>query len=218
MLLIKKKEKEILPVELKIKNNENKEIKTILVNTVKEVEISKITKVVKWQQSNLRLGTHTTKDVSEINYSTKKLRKQKGGGCARARNKGAVHFRGGATIFGPDGRKYDYKINKKEKTLGLQHALSFKIKEQKFLVIENLNFDSGTVKAFLQFKKIFDIKTNSILFIDNEKNNFILKAINNLHESNFLPVMGINVLSVIKNDILICTEGALKVLNERGVL
>jgi large subunit ribosomal protein L4 len=99
--------KKLLSIKVDVKNRRNEIVKQISLNTLEEVQVEKIAKVVKWQQSNARVGTHNTKDVSELAYSTRKLRKQKGGGCARFRNKGAVQFRGGATIFGPDGRLYD---------------------------------------------------------------------------------------------------------------
>lgn len=207
----------MLQHKLDIKDNTNKVVSQVSVNLVK-VEIEKISKVIKWQQSKARLGTHNTKDVSEISYSTKKLRAQKGGGCARFRNKGAVQFRGGATIFGPDGRIYDYKINKKEKLLGLKHAISLKIDNKELLVIKDMNFKKSTVKEFLEFKKNYGIETNSVLLIDEEKSLTILRAINNIHEANFLPVVGVNVLSLINNKFVIMTENALKTLQTRGVL
>lgn len=207
-----------IDTKIAIKNNKNETVKQINVKVIENVEIAKIAKVIKWQQSKRRLGTHNTKDVSELAYSTKKLRKQKGGGCARFRNKGAVQFRGGATIFGPDGRKYDYKINKKEKMLGLQHAISLKIQKNEILLLDELNFKNSTVKDFLQFKKSHEIDTNSVLFIDTDKNSSILRSISNIHEANFLPVGGINVLSIIENEILICSEEALNKLQERGII
>jgi len=212
-------DKEVLNViSADVKNHKSEVVKKVSLTVLANWEMEKISKVVKWQQSIRRLGTHNTKDVSEIAYSTKKLRKQKGGGCARARNKGAVQFRGGATIFGPDGRKYDYKINKKEKVLGLKHALSLKVEKKELFILDTIDFTASTVKALLEFKKIHGIKTNSLLLVDSEKNEKILKSINNIHEANFLPVVGINVLSVVENQILIMSENALKTLQERGVI
>jgi large subunit ribosomal protein L4 len=208
----------MLQHKLDVKDHTNKVVNQITVNVVNKVEVEKISKVIKWQQSKIRLGTHNTKDVSEISYSTKKLRAQKGGGCARFRNKGAVQMRGGATIFGPDGRVYDYKINKKERVLGLQHALSLKIENKELLVVNEINFKNSTVKEFLQFKKGYGLDTNSVLLIDEEKSMTILKAISNIHEANFLPIVGINVLSLIDNKFVIITANALKALQERGVL
>ena len=199
-------------------NNKNETVKKIDIKLIEKVEIEKISKVIKWQQSKIRLGTHNTKDVSELSYSTKKLRAQKGGGCARFRNKGAVQMRGGATIFGPDGRVYDYQINKKEKVLGLQHAISLKAENNELIIVNEIDFKTSTVKEFISFKKSFNIDTNSVLLIDKEKSMTILRAISNLHETNFLPVVGINVLSLIDNKFLIITEGAVEALKERGVL
>lgn len=204
--------------KINVRNSKNENLKEISINVFDEISMEKISKIIKWQQSKARLNNTHTKDVSEVVYSTKKLRNQKGGGCARHRNKGAVQFRGGATIFGPEGRNYEYKINKKEKVLGLKHALSLKVKNSELLVVDEINFKNSTVKEFFNFKKIYNIDTNSILIIDEEKSLTILKAINNLYEPNFLPVVGINVLSIVKNQILIITEKALKVLQERGVL
>lgn len=202
---------------LEVKNQENKFLKNLEVSVIKNVEIEKIATVIKWQRSKKRLGTHTTKDVSEISYSTRKIRKQKGGGCARARNKGAPHFRGGATIFGPDGRKYTYSLNKKVRLLGLKHAISLKIKKKQIIILDKIDFNNR-VKSFKEFKSKLSIKTNSILMVDVEKNSKVLMAINNLSQTNFLPVIGINVLSILKNKLLICTENVIDVLKKRGVL
>jgi large subunit ribosomal protein L4 len=204
--------------KINIKNMKNENIKEEEINIFHEIKLEKISKVIKWQKSKKRLGNHNTKDVSEISYSTRKLRAQKGGGCARFRNKGAVQFRGGATIFGPDGREYDYKINKKERLLGLKHAISLKVKNKEVIIIDKLEFKNISVKEFLHFKKQLSLDTNSILFVDKTKNDNVLKSISNIVEANFLPIIGINVLSLIENKFLVCTEEAFRVLQKRGAL
>lgn len=216
-MLQTKDKKGSVQVNLNVHTN-GKTTRQITVNRLENIEVEKIAKYIRWQQSNSRSATYATKDVSELAYSTRKLRKQKGGGCARARNKGAVHFRGGATIFGPDERKHNLKMNKKERVLGLQHAMSLKIQENNIIIVEDLKFPTFTVKGFLEFKKQHGMTTNSILLMDVNKSNEVLQSINNIHEAHFLPVIGINVLSLVKSEIFVCTELALKALQERGVL
>ena len=208
-------------IHLEVKDNSDKIIKNIKIEVFENISKDKIAKVIRWQQSKARVGTHNTRDVSELSYSTRKLRKQKGGGCARFRNKGAPQFRGGATVHGPEGRKYTYSINKKERVLGLQHALAMKIEEKHFIVLSEFNTISGTVKSFLAFLQQHNIPRSSLLILDeqnNTNNTNILKSIRNIYKTNFLPVVGINVESIVRNNIIVCSENALMQLKERKVL
>lgn len=208
-------------IDLNVRDYSDKVIKNIEVKVFEKISNDKIAKVIKWQQSKARLGTHNTRDVSELSYSTKKLRKQKGGGCARHRNKGATQFRGGAKVHGPEGRKYDYSINKKERLLGLKHALGMKVHQNHFIVMQELNSINGTVKSFKAFLQQHKIPTESLLILDvagNENNLNILKSINNVYKANFLPTVGLNVESIVRNTMIVCSENALIQLKERGIL
>lgn len=219
MLFSNKKKPVVNICNLEIKDHHNKVKNNIEVNIFETIEKEKIAKVIRWQMAKARLGTHNTKDVSELAYSTKKLRKQKGGGCARFRNKGATQFRGGATVHGPDDRIYSYSINKKEKLLGLKHALGLKVHQKEILILEKIDLAS-TVRSLKEFctRYDLDLKKSSFLIIDNEKKENILKAINNIHNVNYLPLTGVNVQSIIKNEKLILSEDALMQLKAKGVL
>lgn len=207
----------VLTKSIEVVDAANNSTGNIEIKVFETISKEKIGKVIRWQQSKARLGTHMTKDVSQLAYSTKKIRKQKGSGTARARNKGATHFRGGATVHGPDHRQYEYIINKKEKLLGLQHAISAKVLNKEILILKEIRLD-GTVKSFKGFLKIHEINTQKILIVDKEKNSMILKSINNVYGVDFLPTMGLNVESVAKTTKLIFSENALMELKERGII
>ncbi len=200
-----------------VKGKDNKTESKIDLCFFEKISFERISEVLRWQMSKQREGTHQTKDVSQLSYSTKKLRKQKGGGVARARNKGATHFRGGATVHGPDDRKYEYHLNKKARVLGLKHSLSLKVKNEDLLIFKQIHMES-TVKSFKEFLKKNQIEEKKILFVDLEKQESILHAINNVHNVNFLPVIGLNVASIEKSRKIIFSENAILDLKKRGIL
>jgi large subunit ribosomal protein L4 len=104
---------------------------------------------VKQYLANQRQGTHKSKERNEIAGSTKKIKKQKGTGGARAGSIKSPLFRGGGRVFGPRPRDYSFKLNKKLKQLARKSALTYKAKENSVMVLENFSFDAPKTKNYM---------------------------------------------------------------------
>ena len=173
-------------------------------------------RVVTWQTSRKRLGTRKTKNRSEINGSTKKIMRQKGSGSARHRTKKVNLFRGGGTAFGPNVRDHSTKLPKKIRKLGLKTALSYKEKEKKIIIIDNLLLSKISTKEMS--KKLKKLKIKSALIIDSnakKKEKNLEKSIVNICNINFLPVVGMNVYDILKFNNLIISKDALVEVEKR---
>ena len=121
---------------------------------------------VKQYLANQRQGTHKAKERAEISGSTRKIKRQKGTGTARAGSIKSPLFRGGGRAFGPRPRDYGFKLNKKLKVLARKSALTYKSKEDGITVLEDFNFKAPKTKEFLQMLtslKLQDQKTLLVL-------------------------------------------------------
>jgi len=120
---------------------------------------------VKQYLANQRQGTHKAKERAEITGSTRKIKKQKGTGTARAGSIKSPVFRGGGRIFGPRPRSYSFKLNKTLKRLAKKSALSQKAKNNEILVLEDINFDSPKTKNFTSMLQDLGIEGKKSLFV-----------------------------------------------------
>jgi large subunit ribosomal protein L4 len=177
------------------------------------VRIDIMHRVVSWQRSKSRAGTHSTKEVGDVEGSTRKIYKQKGTGRARHGGIRAPQFRGGAVIFGPHPRSHAYSLNKKVRKLGLISALSLKKQEKSIIVLDELNIEGP--KASLMMQKLKALNVSAALIIDDVISSDVLNSVSNLPNVDALPVAGLNVLDILKHDKLILTVGALKKIEER---
>ena len=105
---------------------------------------------VKQHLANKRQGTHKAKERSELSGSTRKLRKQKGSGMARIGDINSPVLRGGARVFGPRPKDYNFKLNKKTKKLARKSALSYKVKDNNLFIVEDFNFEAPKTKNFIE--------------------------------------------------------------------
>jgi large subunit ribosomal protein L4 len=171
-------------------------------------------RVVEWQRSKRRAGTHKTKQIGEISGTSKKPYKQKGTGNARQGSLRSPQFRGGAVIFGPVVRSHEYGLPKKVRKLGLKVALSSKLLDKKLFVIDEARLDQA--KTSILSEKLSKIGINSALIIDGAilDNNFAL-AVNNLKNIDILPTQGANVYDILRHENLILTREAVARLEER---
>src|SRR5210317_1925875 len=126
---------------------------------------------VKQHLANKRQGTHKAKERADIVGSTRKIKKQKGTGTARAGSIKSPIFRGGGRIFGPRPRNYSFKLNKNVKRLARKSALSLQAKEQNILVVEDFNFEAPRTKSFIEVLEALGIENKKSLFVFGEKNN-----------------------------------------------
>lgn len=170
-------------------------------------------RMVSYQLSKRRAGTHKTKGISEISGTTKKPFNQKGGGRARQGSLRSPQFRGGATIFGPVVRSHAFDMPKKVRKLALKVALSAKAAEGKLVVLDKAAAAAPKTKALAaQFKAL---GWNSVLVIDNAvEGNFAL-ASRNIPHVDVLPEVGANVYDILRRDTLVLTKDAVAALEAR---
>lgn len=169
---------------------------------------------VKQFLANQRQGTHKTKDKSEIVGSTRKLKKQKGTGTARAGSIKSGVFRGGGRFFGPKPRNYSFKLNTKLKQVARRSALTYKANAGDITLLEEVKFEAAKTKDFISLEKALNVTDNKSLFVlaDNDKNFYLSSR--NLKKSQVLTVNELNTYSVLNADKLIFTENAIAKLND----
>ena len=126
---------------------------------------------VKRYLAHQRQGTHKAKERAEIAGSTRKIKKQKGTGTARAGSIKSPVFRGGGRIFGPRPKDYTQKLNKNVKRLARKSALSLKSKDKALLVVEDFNFDAPKTKDFVNVLKSLGIESKKSLIVLGDSNN-----------------------------------------------
>jgi len=169
---------------------------------------------VKQYLANQRQGTHKSKDKSEIVGSTKKLKKQKGTGTARAGSIKSGVFRGGGRFFGPKPRNYSFKLNKKLKDVAKRSALSYKAKGEEIILLEDVSFAAPKTKDFLAVTAALNVAGTKTLFVlGNEDKNFYLSS-RNIKSSQVINVADVNTYAVLNADKLVLTESAATKLNE----
>ena len=167
---------------------------------------------VKHHLANQRQGTHKAKERAEIARTTKKLKKQKGTGGARAGSMKSPVFVGGCRVFGPRPRDYDFKLNKKVKDLARKSILSAKASEGKIALLETVAFGSPSTKAFIQLVKAISLEGKKSVFYTNGVNsNFYLSG-RNLPSVTVLPIQNVNTYDLINSEVVIFEEGAVEIL------
>jgi large subunit ribosomal protein L4 len=160
---------------------------------------------VKQYLAHQRQGTHKAKERGEIKGSTRKIKKQKGTGTARAGSIKSPIFRGGGRIFGPRPKDYSQKLNKNVKRLARKSALSIKAKEKAVMVVEDFNFEAPKTKDFVQVLKSLGLENKKSLFVLGDSNNGVYLSSRNLERS---EVITNSELSTYKNIVLL--EGSLE--------
>ncbi|MFL0354072.1 50S ribosomal protein L4 [Xanthomarina sp. GH4-25] len=135
---------------------------------------------VKQYLANQRQGTHKSKERAEISGSTRKIKKQKGTGTARAGSIKSGVFRGGGRMFGPRPRNYGIKLNKNLKRLARKSAFSIKANEKSIVVLEDFNFDAPKTKNFTAVLKALDLENKKSLFVLGASNNNVYLSSRNL--------------------------------------
>lgn len=172
-----------------------------------------IQRVIVWQLAKRRAGTHKTKTRGEINRTTKKFGRQKGGGVARHGARSAPQFVGGGKAMAPVVRSHEFDLPKKVRALGLRHALSAKAKDAKILVLDSATAAETKTKALaLRLKKLGG---EQMLIVDGDFDQNFERSARNLANVSLLPVKGLNVYDVLRLDTLVLTRAAVKAIEER---
>ncbi len=170
---------------------------------------------VKNYLANQRQGTAKTKDKGEITASTRKIKKQKGTGTARAGSVKSGVMRGGGTFFGPQPRDYGFKLNKKVKKLARKSVLSSRAKEKAIQILEDFSFESPKTKEFISLLNSLAVSDKKSLFLISDKNKNIFLSSRNLKKAHVSTVDEVNTYDLINAERLILCEGTLDQLKER---
>ena len=148
---------------------------------------------VKQYLANQRQGTHKAKERAEITGSTRKIKKQKGTGTARAGSIKSGVFRGGGRMFGPRPRNYGFKLNKNVKRLARKTAFTIKANEKNLIVLEDVKFDSPKTKEFKNMLSSLGLADKKSLFVLGESNNNVYLSSRNLKRSNVVKLSLIHI-------------------------
>lgn len=167
---------------------------------------------VKQYLANQRQGTHKSKERNEVAGSTKKIKKQKGTGGARAGSLKSPLFRGGGRVFGPRPRNYSFKLNKKVKQLARKSALSYKVKDNSLSVLENLAFDAPKTKAYLALLNGLALSDKKTLLVLPEDNKNVYLSSRNLPKAKVVTVNDVNTYQLLNADHLVLCEGSVSKL------
>lgn len=169
---------------------------------------------VKQYLANQRQGTHKAKERAEVTGSTRKIKKQKGTGTARAGSVKSPVFKGGGTIFGPRPRSYSFKLNKSLKRLARKSALSQKAKESNLVVVEDFGFETPSTKKFINVLKALGIDSKKSLFVLGESNKNVYLSSRNLKASSAVNSSELNTYAILNANNLVISEGALEGIQE----
>jgi large subunit ribosomal protein L4 len=165
---------------------------------------------VKQFLANQRQGTHKAKERAEIVGSTRKIKKQKGTGTARAGSIKSGVFRGGGRIFGPRPRNYGFKLNKNLKKLARLSALSLKAKEDNIVVVENFNFEAPKTKNFTNVLKALELENKKSLFVLEPSNKNVYLSSRNLKGADVISTSKLNTYNVLNANKIVISEAYLE--------
>ncbi|NNK12020.1 MAG: 50S ribosomal protein L4 [Flavobacteriaceae bacterium] len=165
---------------------------------------------VKQYRAHQRQGTHKAKERAEIVGSTRKIKKQKGTGTARAGSIKSPIFRGGGRIFGPRPKDYSLKLNKNLKRLARKSALSIKNDEKAIMVVEDFNFESPKTKEFLKVLKGLGLENKKSLFVLGESNNNVYLSSRNLEGSEVVTNSELSTYKILNANNIVLLEGSLE--------
>ena len=161
-----------------------------------------------------RQGTAKTKERSELSGSTRKLGRQKGGGGARRGDINSPVLVGGARVFGPKPRNYDFKLNKKVKVLARKSALSYKVQDNAIIVVEDLKFEAPKTKEFVNFAKNIKVEGKKTLVLLSEVNKNVYLSARNIQRAEVMRATALNSYKVLNADVVLVTERSLKAIDE----
>jgi large subunit ribosomal protein L4 len=169
---------------------------------------------VKQYLANQRQGTHKSKERAEVARTTKKLKKQKGTGGARAGSMKSPLFKGGGRVFGPKPRDYSFKLNKKLKQLARLSALSVKAKNESITILEPFNMEAPKTAEFRNLLTAMELKGRRTLIVLPEIDKNLLLSARNLQQVEVRTADGMSTYDILKADNLVLVESAVSKLDE----
>ena len=169
---------------------------------------------VKQYLANQRQGNHKAKERAEVAGSTRKIKKQKGTGTARAGSAKNPLFKGGGTVFGPRPRSYSFKLNKNLKRLARKSALSLKVNESNLVVVEDFTFDTPSTKNFINVLKSLGLDNKKSLFVLGDSNKNVYLSSRNLKASSVVTNSELSTYAILNANNLVLLEGSLEGIEE----
>ncbi len=168
---------------------------------------------VKLYLANNRQGTHKSKERAEIAGSTRKLKKQKGTGTARAGSIKSPVFRGGGRVFGPRPRNYTFKLNQKVKGVARRSALTYKALSQSIIVVEDFSFDAPKTKEFAAFKSNLKLDAAKTMLVLKEGNRNVYLSARNLPKTQVVTLSDLNTFGIMNSGTIVFDESSIKELD-----
>ena len=169
---------------------------------------------VKQYLANNRQGTHKAKERAEIVGSTRKIKKQKGTGTARAGSIKSPLFKGGGRVFGPRPRNYTFKLNKKLKQLARKSALAYKAQNQSIVVLEDFNFETPKTKQFAAICKDLKLTGTRSLVVLNQANDNVYLSARNVERAEVTTLSELNTYDIMKAKNLVLVESSVEELGK----
>ncbi len=165
---------------------------------------------VKHYLANQRQGTHKSKERAEITGSTRKIKKQKGTGTARAGSIKSPVFRGGGRIFGPRPRNYSFKLNKKLKVLARKSAFTMKAKDETILVLENFSFETPKTASYTEILTNLGLSGKKTLLVLGDSNKNVYLSSRNLQRTEVVTTSELSTYKILNAGTLLLTEDAVE--------
>jgi len=167
---------------------------------------------VKQYLANQRQGTHKSKQRAEIAGSTRKIKKQKGTGTARAGSIKSPVFRGGGRVFGPEPRDYHFKLNKKLKVLARKSALAYKAKDNNLLILEDFTFDAPRTKDYKKMIDGLSLSGKKTLIVVGEHDTNVLLSGRNIQNTKVITANALNTYDVLNAENLLLSESSVEII------
>lgn len=164
--------------------------------------------------ANQRQGTHKTKEKGEITGSTKKLKRQKSTGTARAGSIKSPLLVGGGRVFGPKPRDYSFKLNKKLKQLARKSALAYKAKDAQIVVLEDFTFDTPKTKQFMAMLESFKVNGKKNLVVMSGVDGNVVLSARNIPNTTVITVNNLNTYEILRANKLFFVESSLPKLED----
>lgn len=164
--------------------------------------------------ANQRQGTHDSRERSDVAGSTRKIKRQKGTGTARAGDIKNPLFRGGGRVFGPHPRNYGFKLNKKVKRLARKSAISYKLKDNELVVVEDFKFDNPKTKEFVKILNNFKLEGKKAILVLNENDENIILSSRNIQGTKVMRADSLNTYEILNANKILLVESSLKTLEE----
>ena len=169
---------------------------------------------VKQHLANKRQGTHKSKERAEISGSTRKLKKQKGTGTARAGSIKSPVFRGGGRVFGPKPRDYSFKLNKKLKEVARKSALTYKVKEGKLTILDSISFEKPSTKDYLVFLGNLSVTGKKTLLVLPSNDEKVFLSSRNIQNASVTTADLVSTYDIVNADTIIALEEAVKLIDK----